>query len=302
MLATPTQEQIMTSDAVEAFSGSILDVRTPESFAEEHINGSQNYSVYQTDFLQKIPEAFPDKSTNLLIYGDGDPFKADLAALGRLAFMGYTNVFVLDGGLTAWKDAGKEVSGQGKPESPAKLSGTFDLDTARTKVRWIGRNLMNQHNGEIAASAGRLSVSEYGIITQGNVSVDMAKMVCHDIPEKSVAGMLIEHLESADFFDVAHFPEASFTLDTVKPIEGATYGKPNHTVTGVLKARGVEAELEITALFEPIENGYVFQSVFDFDRTQIGALYGSGSIFERLGMHLVNDLVSLDVTAFFVKS
>ncbi|MGB0370887.1 MAG: YceI family protein [Opitutales bacterium] len=302
MLATPTEDQIIAPDSLESFAGIILDVRIPESYEEGHIVGSQNFSVYQTDFLKKVPEAFPDKTIHLLVYGDGDPYKADLAALGRLTYLGYSNVSVLDGGIKAWKETGGAIEGSGEPAEKAVLSGTFPLDTERTKIRWVGRNLMNQHNGEIAASSGTLSISEDGSPTEGELIVDMQKMECHDIPEKSLAAMLIEHLESADFFDTASYPEASFTLESATPIEGATYGKPNTHVKGSLAARGVVADLEIDALIEPIEDGYVFQSVFDFDRTQIGALYGSGSIFERLGMHLVNDLVSLDITAFFVKS
>lgn len=258
--------------------------------------------MYQTDFLKKIPEAFPDKSTKILVYGDGDPFKADLAALGRLSLLGYTNTYVLEGGLSAWKRLGNSVSGAGKRDSSNILTGELQLDTKRTKIRWIGRNLMNQHHGEIAANNGTITIAENGDIRSGVVSVDMRAITCHDIPEKPVAAMLVEHLESIDFFDVANYPEASFEISSMAPITGSTYGKPNFRVDGILSVRGIIADLEISAIIEPIEDGYVFQTVFDFDRTQVGALYGSGSIFERLGMHLVNDLVSIDVTAIFVKA
>ena len=37
------------------------------------------------------------------------------------------------------------------------------------------------------------------------------------------------------------------------------------------------------------------QAVFAFDRTVWGSIYGSGKFFQRLGMHLVNDLIEVQV-------
>jgi len=144
-----------------------------------------------------------------------------------------------------------------------------------------------------------LEMGSDGTPLSGKVSVDLTRMVCHDLTDSSLASGLIGHLSNADFFDVSNHPEASFELKSANRIEGATYGRPNFSVTGVLSARGQSAETKIEALLEPIKNGYVFQSTFEFDRTQFGAIYGSGRFFERLGMHLVNDLVSMDITAFF---
>lgn len=301
MLASPSIEQIVTAPDAASFTSTILDIRTPECFAAAHIEGAINFSVYQTDFLTKIPEALPDKNRPILVYGEGAPFKADLAALARLEYLGYTQVQVLAGGLSSWKGAGLPIVEKNEIEEAPLAVGSFTLDTARTKVRWVGRNLMNQHNGAIASKGGALEISDEGIMTAGAVTVDMSQMICHDIQEAPVAKMLIEHLESVDFFDTANHPTASFTMASAAPISGSTYGKPNYRVCGILDARGQSIDLEVDALLEPIADGYVFQTSFDFDRTLIGALYGAGSIFERLGMHLVNDLVSLDVTAFFVE-
>ncbi len=47
---------------------------------------------------------FPDKGTELILYCGGG-FRSALAA-DMLQKMGYTNVFSLDGGWKAWKEAG----------------------------------------------------------------------------------------------------------------------------------------------------------------------------------------------------
>ena len=46
----------------------------------------------------------------------------------------------------------------------------------------------------------------------------------------------------------------------------------------------------------PQEDGTLkAQAVFNLDRTLWNVHYGSGKLFERLGMHLVNDLISIEM-------
>jgi len=44
----------------------------------------------------------------------------------------------------------------------------------------------------------------------------------------------------------------------------------------------------------PQADGLKAQATLDIDRTQWNISYGSGRLFEKLGMHLVNDLVTLE--------
>jgi hypothetical protein len=37
------------------------------------------------------------------------------------------------------------------------------------------------------------------------------------------------------------------------------------------------------------------QAAFNLDRTLWNVCYGSGKLYERLGMHLVNDLISIEL-------
>jgi rhodanese-related sulfurtransferase len=298
MIPDPSTRNFIKAEDLEAFQGPVVDVRTPEAFEECHLPGSVNHCVYEVAFMEDFPKAFPDKTVPVVLYGDGDPYKADLAALGRLQTLDYENVSMLLGGLSKWKALGKPIEGAG-PVPVTSPAGRLALDTARSKVRWVGRNLTNQHDGEIKTAGGFMELNKHGTPIAGEVVVDLRQMTCRDIEDKTMAGALIGHLQHADFFDVANFPEASFTLKAVTPISKASYGQPNFTVKGALQARGQETTLLLQALIEPVDGGYVFQSNFNFDRVALGAVYGSGRLFERLGMHLVNDLVSIDVTAFF---
>jgi polyisoprenoid-binding protein YceI len=297
----PDKETIHRIPATDLTSAvTLVDVRTPEAFAECHIPGSVNHCVYEVAFTTEFPKAFPDTSSEIVVYGEGAPFKADEAAIGRLQAIGYTHIAVLEGGLKQWLADGKPTEGTG-PVPGGQSAGRFTLDPAKSKVRWVGRNLTNQHDGEVQATGGFIQLDEKGIPTAGMVEVDLRRMTCRDITDTSLAGVLIAHLQNADFFDVERFPEASFTLQSATPIEDATVGQPRFSVTGTLSARGQSIPMTIDAIVEQIEGGLVFQANFDFDRVDLGAVYGSGRLFERLGMHLVNDLVSIDVCAIFVE-
>lgn len=84
----------------------ILDVRTPEEFADKHIPGAINIPN-ETIGTEEIPE-LPDKDRLIMVYcRSGNRSKQ---ASEKLATLGYTNI-VEFGGINDWP--GKTVSGNG---------------------------------------------------------------------------------------------------------------------------------------------------------------------------------------------
>ena len=105
---TASYRQISMDEAItmmEEESGYIiLDVRTPEEFADKHIPGAVNIPN-ETIGTEEIPE-LPDKDQLILVYcRSGNRSKQ---AAEKLADMGYTNV-VEFGGINSWP--GETVSG-----------------------------------------------------------------------------------------------------------------------------------------------------------------------------------------------
>ena len=105
---TASYRQITMDEAIimmEEESGYIiLDVRTPEEFADKHIPGAVNIPN-ETIGTEEIPE-LPDKDQLILVYcRSGNRSKQ---ASEKLADMGYTNV-VEFGGINSWP--GETVSG-----------------------------------------------------------------------------------------------------------------------------------------------------------------------------------------------
>lgn len=300
MLPESDKIQYTSINDYSADSGKVLvDVRLPDVYGESHIPGSVNFCVYEVAFNEKIAEAYPDTETSIIVYGESAAFKAAESAVYKLQGAGYQNVSILEGGLHAWQVAGNSVDTSGQSAFPA-IEGKFALNLEKTKIRWIGRNLVNQHDGKLAAKSGSIEIDASGAPIAGELIIDMSEgITCDDLTDAGANAGLIGHLQSPDFFETAKYPEASFTLISAEPLENKLPGSPNFAVKGTMQIKGLQAELHIPAMISQLDGGVGFQAQFDFDRTKWNVLYGSGSIFEKLGMHLVNNLVSLQVMAFF---
>lgn len=84
----------------------LIDVRTPEEYVAGHIAGSVNMNIYDDDFAAQFGKL--DKNRPVLVYCARGGRSADAAE--QMAKAGYTQVFDLNGGFIAWKDAGKPVT------------------------------------------------------------------------------------------------------------------------------------------------------------------------------------------------
>ena len=135
-----------------------------------------------------------------------------------------------------------------------------------------------------------------GLPASGRFTLDMDTITDLDLEDEGWRGMLHRHLKSDDFFDVERYPEAAFELRGAAAIDGATAGTPNVKIDGALTLKETTRTISFPAIVAAQEDGSLkAQAAFDFDRTLWGVCYGSGRLYERLGMHLVNDLISVEI-------
>ncbi len=85
--------------------GVVLDVRTPEEVAQGVISGAKVIDFKGADFDQQIGSL--DKSKPYFVYCASGGRSGKTATL--MKEKGFTNVYSLEGGLTAWKEQGLEV-------------------------------------------------------------------------------------------------------------------------------------------------------------------------------------------------
>ncbi|MDE6444503.1 MAG: rhodanese-like domain-containing protein [Muribaculaceae bacterium] len=106
------QDRSYTDMNVENFSNYIgkngvqlVDVRTPEEYAEGHIAGALNIDIFDDDFISKALKNL-DKSKPVAVYCRSGRRSADAAE--KLSENGY-DVTNLLGGILAWEEDKKPV-------------------------------------------------------------------------------------------------------------------------------------------------------------------------------------------------
>ena len=80
----------------------ILDVRTPEEFAEGHIEGAVMIDFYREDFADQLAGLDPD--VPYLVYCRSGNRSGQTAAI--LEELGFSDVADVDGGINAWTGLG----------------------------------------------------------------------------------------------------------------------------------------------------------------------------------------------------
>ena len=94
------QMPITELTSVDTENAVLLDVRTPEEFAEGHLEGAVNMDWYQADFIDQLEKI--DKGDKVFVYCKKGGRSADAAKL--MDSLGY-NVIDLTGGYDAWLES-----------------------------------------------------------------------------------------------------------------------------------------------------------------------------------------------------
>jgi len=278
----------------------VLDVLPPEHHAARHIPGSRNHCVYEMTFLDQLTEAGIAPGTPLVLTSSSHRCLGAQDAADKLLAAGYTDVTICQDGLEGWMQAGYPLDGHlgDEPASPCELgiaNGLLHVDPQASRIQWTGRSRTSFHTGTVALSSGAMRFSN-GQLVLGSYSLDMRTLKDEDLEDQSLAAILVSHLSSVDFFLVDAHPEALFDTTHITPLPGHTPGSANYEVEGQLTLRGVSRDLNFPATVERLDDGRLsLEAHFDLDRTRWGARYGSGRFFEKLGMHLVHDVVSIQL-------
>jgi len=298
------QNKITTSDLntllVEKSETVLIDLLSPEHFANRHIPGAQNICLFYASFLDDIAVAIPNKQVPMVVYGAGPNSQDTATAIEKLNRVGYENVTFLEGGIEAWCEAGYDLEGEAPaqqvdPQTIVTIhDGQYTVDANASQVEWAGRNPNTRHFGTVDIVKGVID-SKNNTIT-GTVEIDMNTIHNNNLEGDELQPVLESHLKSDDFFFTKMFPKAVFTIKEAKRIEPGWLTVPNYHVKGELNLRGVSSELEFDATVGLIDDGELaVEAHFDMDRTRWNVIYGSTRFFEHLGMHKVFDLISFQI-------
>jgi len=286
------------SDKLASEQAVLIDVLPKARYQQTHLPGALHACVFEVTFLNQIAALAGDREKPLVVYGaDVQTHDAPMAA-DKLQRAGYQQVFILEGGLKAWRDAGYPLEQTDTEATEANaqtlVDGHFQIDCENSLIEWAGRNPNSTHVGTLGLSSGAIQV-EGGTIS-GHFTIDMLSISNGNLAGSDLQPVLEDHLKSDDFFFVDKFPEATFEMHA-EPIGDGTAGSvANYQVSGQLTLCGVRAEQSFPATIVSNDDGKLAaEAHFDFDRTRWGVIYGSTRFFKHLGMHLVFDQISLQL-------
>jgi len=278
----------------------LIDVLVEEHFKAVHLRAALNICVYEIAFLEKVAREIPDRSRKIVVYGSSKGSLEAFTAAEKLTGYGYTDVSVLEEGITGWRAAGLDLEGDDigildriRPALPAENT-RFTLDCDQSIIHWFGRNRNTTHHGTVSLNSGEFGIRKGKI--RGIFEIDMASIKNIDLNGDPLQPSLVSHLLSEDFFFAKKFPVATFTIESAEQIEEIPSSLPNFRVRGIFELRGLAETIDFLASVSQVQDAEVrVESHFDIDRTRWGVLYGSSRFFDHLGYHLVYNLITLQL-------
>jgi polyisoprenoid-binding protein YceI len=122
------------------------------------------------------------------------------------------------------------------------------------------------HNGSFKQFAGTIDLNPNNI-ADSRVSIDIeTASVEADDPQ------LTGHLKTADFFDVAKNPKASFVSTSIGP-NSAGGGTQLNTITGNLDLHGVKKSITFPATIQLTAGNVAVDAEFAINRKDFGIVY-----------------------------
>jgi polyisoprenoid-binding protein YceI len=173
-------------------------------------------------------------------------------------------------------DQTKAVTGEAAQVSPQTVAGTkYQITPQNSKIDFVGSKVTGSHNGSFQQFTGEIDFAGQPEKSRVSITIDVDSMTTD-------TERLTKHLKTADFFDVAKYPQATFVSTEIKPggENGAT-----HTVTGNLTMHGVTKAITFPATINVTPDTATVDSSFSINRRDFGISFAGAT----------NDLIRDDV-------
>ncbi len=167
-------------------------------------------------------------------------------------------------------DKSKAVTSEAAPvaaSSPSAQSVKYLIKPDSSKVEFDASKVTGSHHGSFGKFSGTIDYigeTEKSAVT---ITIDTTS-VTTDTPD------LTKHLQTADFFDVAKYPQATFTSTAIKA--GGDKGA-SHTVTGNLQLHGVTKSITFPATIVASPDSISVDSSFAINRKDFGINYAGAA-------------------------
>lgn len=188
--------------------------------------------------------------------------------LGLLAMVLTALVLVAGCGNPATNKS-QAVTGEAQqaPSAPPAVAQTYVITPENSKIEFVGSKVTGSHNGSFQKFSGEVHYT--GDVTTSHVTITMeTDSLTTDTPD------LTKHLKTADFFDVAKYPQAKFESTAIKT--GGDKGA-SHTITGNLTLHGATKSVTFPATIAVAPDAITVDSTFAINRKDFGINYAGAA-------------------------
>jgi len=177
---------------------------------------------------------------------------------------------------------------------------SYKVDVDSSTIQWIGRKVTGEHDGNLKILYGNVRKyldTEQKEVIKGNIVIDMTTITNNDIESKEYQKYFVDHLNSSDFFDVAHFSKSQ--LKILDNIILSNESSGNMMITAEITIKGITQKVEFPAKIEFIDDLATAVGTIDIDRTLFDIRYKSKSFFPEMGDYFIYDDFTLN---FIIKA
>jgi polyisoprenoid-binding protein YceI len=182
----------------------------------------------------------------------------------RVAFVAIGALLLFSACNNPASDKPKAVVGEAtNTSSPVAAAQKYVITPENSKIEFIGAKVTGHHNGSFKKFSGTIDYAGQVETSRVSLTIDSSSLET-DTPD------LTKHLKTADFFDVAKYPTATFESTAIRPggDKGAT-----HTVTGNLTMHGVSKSISFPATIAATPGEITVESSFAINRKDFGISY-----------------------------
>lgn len=159
----------------------------------------------------------------------------------------------------------------------------FQIQKASSTVNWTGKKVLGLHTGSINIESGFLTITD-GIITNGEIIIDMTSIVISDIEDLKTNNEFLGHLQNDDFFSVDKFKTAKLVITSAAQQEPGRF-----LVNGNLTIKDITHPVSFRTSVEVFTDFLHAMGEVVIDRTRYNIRYGSGKFIDNLGDKLIYD-------------
>lgn len=181
------------------------------------------------------------------------------------------------------EDGSGEVSSVS--EAAVIEDGRYVVSPEQSTLVWKANKVLAGHTGLVTIKSGELVVSS-GQLMASDIVMDMSTITSDEGIDS-----LVNHLKSADFFNVEEYPEARLAIKS--SVAGSESGE--YIVSADLTIKGITNPVEFRAKSSLEEGKLLSKAEIIIDRTNWDINYRSGKFFQDLGDNLISDEISFVV-------